>query len=77
MGIPLQTNKMPLQPQVFIEPLQRWALEFVGPISPMSQKKKVYFSLYQLCHQMGRRKTIYQASEKSAKDFIFKYFYSF
>ena len=30
---------MSLQPQVLIEPFERWALAFVGPITPMSRKK--------------------------------------
>ena len=30
---------MPLQPQSVIEPFDRWALDFVGPISPHSKKK--------------------------------------
>ena len=39
-----QTNKldeMPLQPQFVVEPFDRWALDFVGTISP-SSKHEVY-----------------------------------
>lgn len=31
---------MPLQPQFAIEPFERWALDFIGPINPMSKCKK-------------------------------------
>lgn len=27
---------MPFKPQVFIEPFEQWALDFVGPINPPS-----------------------------------------
>ena len=40
MGIHLSSDQMPLQPQVMIEPFDKWALYFVGPISPMSHKNK-------------------------------------
>ena len=40
MGRPVQSDEMPLQPQVLIEPFEIWALDFVGPITPMSKKKR-------------------------------------
>ena len=40
MGRPTSSDQIPLQPQVMIEPFEKWALDFVGPISPMSHKKK-------------------------------------
>ena len=30
---------MPLQPQVLMEPFEKWALDFVGPINPPSKQK--------------------------------------
>ena len=32
-------DQIPLQPQLVVEPFDRWALDFVGPISPHSRKK--------------------------------------
>ena len=40
MGRPTSSDKIPLQPQVMIEHFEKWAFDFVGPISPMSRKNK-------------------------------------
>ena len=42
MGKPIQSDEMPLQPQVLIEPFERWVLDFVGPITPMSKKNDIF-----------------------------------
>ena len=39
MGQPNRLDQMPLQPQSVIEPFDRWALYFLGPISPHSKQK--------------------------------------
>ena len=39
MGQPNTLDQMPLQPQSVIEPFDRWALDFIGPISPHSKQK--------------------------------------
>jgi hypothetical protein len=48
MGRPTSVDEMPLQAQVVIKPFIKWALDFVGPINPMSQKKKyiLFFTDY-------------------------------
>ena len=45
MGQPNRLDQMPLQPQLVVEPFDRWALDFVGPISPYSRKKS-YILVY-------------------------------
>ena len=40
IGRPTSSVEMTLQPHIMIEPFDKWALDFVGPISPMSRKKK-------------------------------------
>ena len=39
MGQPNSLDEMPLQPQLVVEPFNRWDLEFVGPINPPSRQK--------------------------------------
>ena len=53
MGFPIATNAMPLHPQVLVKPFEKWALDLIGPINPLSKKKKVHICLHILCYQMG------------------------
>ena len=39
MGQPSTQDEMPLQPQLVVEPFDRWALDFVGPINPPLKQK--------------------------------------
>jgi len=39
VGRPGQSDEMPLNPQLVIEPFEQWALDFVGPINPSSKQK--------------------------------------
>lgn len=35
-GNPTKSGEMPLQPQISIEPFDKWGLHFIGPINPPS-----------------------------------------
>lgn len=39
MGQPSRANKMSLQPQLGIEPFEKWVIDFIGPFNPPSQQK--------------------------------------
>ena len=39
MGRPIPFDEMPLQLQVLIDPFEKWALDFIGPINPPSKGK--------------------------------------
>ena len=34
MGRPTPTIEMPLQPQITLEPFEKWAVDFIGPVDP-------------------------------------------
>jgi hypothetical protein len=72
MGRLVQADEMPLQPQVLIEPFERWALDFVGPISPASRKKRYILVCTYYVTKWVEAKSLYQASEKSVVDFLYE-----
>ena len=72
MGIPTLSDQMPLQPQVMIEPFEKWALEFLGPISPMSRKKKYILVCTDYVTKWVEAKALFRAIEKSVVEFIYE-----
>ena len=72
MGIPTSFDKMPLQTQVMIEPFEKWALDFVGPISPMSRKKKYILVCTDYVTKQVEAKALFTAIEKVVVEFIYE-----
>ena len=72
MGQPNRLDEMPLQPQFVVEPFNKWALEFVGPINPPS-KQKVYI-LVQTDYMTKRVEATapVRATDKFVVDFLFE-----
>ena len=62
---------MPLQAQVVIEPFEKWALDFVGPINPASKNKNYILVCTNYVTKWVEEKYIPTVSEQSMVDFPF------
>ena len=72
MGRPTSSDHMRLQPQVMIEPFEKWALDFVGPISPMSRKNKYILVCTDYVTKWVEAKALFRAIEKLVVEFIYE-----
>ena len=62
---------MPLCPQVMIEPFEKWAIDFVGPINPTSLSKKHILICADFVTKWVEGKVVSFATEKVVVDFLF------
>jgi len=72
LGKPSPSGEMPLQPQVLIEPFEKWALDFVGPISPPSRQKKYILVCTDYVTKWVEAKPLLSATEASVVNFLFE-----
>ena len=61
-----------LFPQTMIEPFEKWALDFVGPISPVSHKKKYIMVCTDYVTKWVEAKAFFRATEKYVVEFIYE-----
>ena len=71
MGRPVQADEMPLQAQALLDPFEKFALDFVVPISPMSHKKRYILVYTDYVTQWVEAKSLFQATKKVVVDFLF------
>jgi hypothetical protein len=72
MGKPTSADEMPLQTQVVIKPFEKWALDFIGPINPMSRRKRYILVCTDYVTKWVEAKSLYSANEQSVVDFLFE-----
>jgi transposase InsO family protein len=72
IGRPTSADEMPLHAQVMIEPFEKWALDFVGPISSMSRRKNYILVCTNYVKKWVEGKALFRAIEKSVVEFIYE-----
>eukprot|EP00253_Pinus_taeda_P002711 PITA_02711 len=72
MGRPTATDEMPLQPQVHLEPFEKWALDFIGPINPTSKCKKYILVCTDYVTKWAEAKALVRATEQTVVNFLFE-----
>eukprot|EP00253_Pinus_taeda_P035362 PITA_35362 len=73
-GRPGQSDEMPLNPQLVIEPFERWALDFIGPINPSSNQKTYILVAIEYVTKWVEAEALLRATEDSIIQFLFHIF---
>ena len=73
-GKPGQADEMPLRPQLVIEPFERWALDFVGPINPSSNLRTYILVATEYVTKWVEAESLPRATEDSVIQFLFHLF---
>jgi hypothetical protein len=68
----MSADKIPLRAQVMKEPFEKWALDFVGPISCMSRKKNYILDCIDYVTKWVEEKSLFRATKKSIVEFIYE-----
>jgi hypothetical protein len=72
MGRPVKSDEMPLQPQLQIEPFEKWALDFVGPINPPSKQKMYILVCTDYVTKWVEAKALPKATEDAVANFLYE-----
>eukprot|EP00253_Pinus_taeda_P008569 PITA_08569 len=72
MGQPNHRDETPLNPQVILEPFERWALDFIGPINPPSNQRVYILVCTDYMTKWVEAKALIRANEKSILTFLFE-----
>eukprot|EP00253_Pinus_taeda_P021947 PITA_21947 len=72
MGRPTTTDEMPLQPQVHLEPFEKWALDFIGPIKSTSNGKRYILVCTDYVKKWAEAKALVRATKQIVVNFLFE-----
>ena len=71
MGQPLKSDEISLQPQIVIEPFEKWVVDFVGPINPSSQQKSYILVCTDHVTKWVEAKALTRATKQAVSEFLF------
>ena len=71
MGQPNRLDQMPLQPQLVVEPFDRWALDFFGPTNPHSRKKAYILVCIDYMMKWVEAVALVKANDQAVIDFLY------
>jgi hypothetical protein len=71
VGQPNHRDEMPLNPQVVLEPFDRWALDFIGPINPPSNQKVYILVCTEYMTKWVEAKALHRETEEAVIKFLF------
>ena len=63
---------MPLHPHFLIEPFEKWALDFIGPINPPSKGKRYILVCTDYVIKWVEAKGLARATEQIVVNFLFE-----
>ena len=72
MDQPNHRDEMPLNPQVTLEPFEKWALDFVGPINPPSNQRVYILVCTDYMTKWVEAKALIKANEEAVLTFLFE-----
>eukprot|EP00253_Pinus_taeda_P002875 PITA_02875 len=70
MGKPTPRDEMPLQPQVTLEPFEKWHMDFVGPINPPSRQRSYIIVCTDYLTKWAETKAIKATTEEKVAKFL-------
>ena len=72
MGQPNRLDEIPLQPQLVVEPFDRRALDFVGPINPSSKQKAYILVCTDYMKKWVEVVALVKDNDKAVIDFLYR-----
>ena len=70
MGKPTPNDERPLQPQMTLESLERWGMDFVGPIDPPSGQQRYIMVRANYLNKWAEEKLVKTTTKKKVAKFI-------
>ena len=71
MGQPNRLDQIPLQPQLVIEPFDKWALDLVGPISTHSRQKAYILVFTNYMMKWVEAVALVKSNDQDVIDFLY------